>query len=134
MSNHVIVCRRAMRIVENRVNSFFQSHGHAPRHIWVLLCTRDLHLSQGACAARLGVNKNVMVELVDEMEAKGLIHRVRNPENRKETLLRITKKGQNLLEWSDAVIESAVLHGFHPLTKDQIDQLHAFAKSIVDAK
>jgi DNA-binding MarR family transcriptional regulator len=74
-----------------------------------------------------------MVELADEMEAKGLIHRVRNPNNRREIFLRITKKGQNLLEWSDAVIESAVLKGFHPLTKDQIDQLHAFAKSIVDA-
>jgi DNA-binding MarR family transcriptional regulator len=133
MSNHVTVCRRAIRIVENRVNSFFHSHGYEPRHIWVLICTRGVNLSQGACAERLGINKNVMVDLVDEMETKGLIHRVRNPENRKETLLRITKKGQNLLEWSDAVIESAVLQGFHPLTKDQIDMLHAFAKSIVDA-
>jgi DNA-binding MarR family transcriptional regulator len=133
MSNHVMVCRRAMRIVENRVNSFFHSHGHEPRHIWVLFCTRNLNLSQGCCAERLGINKNVMVDLVDEMETKGLIHRIRNPENRKEIFLRVTKKGQNLLEWSDAVIESAILQGFHPLTKDQIDQLHAFAKSIVDA-
>jgi len=74
-----------------------------------------------------------MVDLVDEMEVRELLHRTRNPDNRKEVLLRVTKKGQNLLEWSDVVVETALLQAFSPLSRDQIDQLHDFAKQIVES-
>ena len=44
-------------------------------------------LSQQQLAKGLNVNRTVMVKLIDGLEARGLVERVRNPDDRRAYLL-----------------------------------------------
>ena len=68
--------------------------GIEPRHFGVL-CT--LHssgpLSQGSLGERLGIDRTTMVQLVDELERRGLVERKRNPDDRRSYQLTLTPEG-----------------------------------------
>jgi DNA-binding MarR family transcriptional regulator len=48
-------------------------------------------------AARLGLKHNSAVELVDRSEREGLLNRVEDDVDRRRILLRVTRKGENIL-------------------------------------
>lgn len=48
-------------------------------------------------AERMGLKHNSMVELVDRSEKQGLLVRKDDTQDRRRTLLKVTRKGQNLL-------------------------------------
>ena len=48
-------------------------------------------------AARLGLKHNSAVELVDRSVAEGLLERVEDPRDGRRILLRVTRKGENVL-------------------------------------
>jgi len=54
--------------------------------------------SQQALAARLHIPPSRMVAIVDELEARGLIERRPDPDDRRVRALYVTKGGQTLLE------------------------------------
>ena len=54
-------------------------------------------VSQQELATRLNVNRTVMVKLIDSLEQRGLVERVRNPENRRAYALQPTPAGREAL-------------------------------------
>ena len=48
-------------------------------------------------AARLGLKHNSVVELVDRSEGEGLLERVADATDKRRILLRVTRKGENIL-------------------------------------
>jgi DNA-binding MarR family transcriptional regulator len=48
-------------------------------------------------AARLGLKHNSVVELVDRSEREGLLERVADATDKRRILLRVTRKGHNIL-------------------------------------
>jgi DNA-binding MarR family transcriptional regulator len=50
-------------------------------------------LSQKQLASGLNVNRTAMVKLIDGLEAKGLVERVRNPDDRRAYALHVTRAG-----------------------------------------
>ncbi len=53
-----------------------------PNLLLILLAAGESHLQQGILAMSLGISKNTMVFLIDDLEQRGLIKRVANPDNR----------------------------------------------------
>lgn len=53
--------------------------------------------TQAALAERLGVLPSQLVALLDELEARGLMQRVRNPADRRSNLLEVTAAGRALM-------------------------------------
>jgi DNA-binding MarR family transcriptional regulator len=51
-----------------------------------------------ALAERLGVNPSTAMRMIDRLIAAGLADRQINPDNRRETLLRLTAEGRRLVE------------------------------------
>lgn len=68
-----------------------------PRHVWTLIAAQKKELSQQVIADMLGINRNSMVKVVDDLERLQMIHRVRNLENRREFILSLTKKGEQVV-------------------------------------
>jgi DNA-binding MarR family transcriptional regulator len=65
-----------------------------PRDVGVLATLHSLGpLSQQDLAERLSVNRTVMVKLIDGLEARGLVERVRNPNDRRAYALHATAAG-----------------------------------------
>lgn len=75
--------------------------GIEPRQHQLLLAVRGLPVDKrptiGAIAERLCVRHHTAVALVDKLEKRGLIKRERNPSDRREVLLRLTRDGLALL-------------------------------------
>src|SRR5439155_287935 len=72
-----------------------------PRQHQLLLALRGLpggaEATIGALAARLGIRHHSAVELVDRMEAHGLVRRVRGASDRRRVLVRLAPRGHGLL-------------------------------------
>lgn len=73
--------------------------------------------SQRQLSARLGVHRNVMVGLIDNLEQQGLVQRRPHPQDRRAFAVTLTDKARDLLpalqEQSDA-IEDEVTAGLSP--------------------
>ena len=67
-------------------------------------------------AARLGLKHNSAVELVDRSEREGLLARLTDPNDKRRTLLRVTRKGENLL---------------HKLTSEHARELNVLAPRLI---
>ncbi len=54
--------------------------------------------SQRELAERLGINRTIMVRLIDRLEESGYVQRTRNPANRRSYVLSITDAGRKALD------------------------------------
>jgi DNA-binding MarR family transcriptional regulator len=69
-------------------------------------------LSQLEVAARLGVDRTSIGDLLDTLEVRGLIERRRSPEDRRRNIVALTAHGENTLEKAEQVrikVEQAFL-------------------------
>ena len=64
---------------------------------------RPAGASQSAVAAALGISKQAVQQLVDELEAEGIVERVPNPEDGRGKLVMLTAKGAAALRESNRV-------------------------------
>jgi len=73
--------------------------GMHPRDVVVLgaIAEQDA-LSQHDLAGRLGINRTIMVKLIDKLEGAGYVARRRNPEDRRSYVLSVTASGRRVME------------------------------------
>ncbi|KZS70385.1 MarR family winged helix-turn-helix transcriptional regulator [Mycobacterium pseudokansasii] len=72
--------------------------GVEPRSYAVLLTLAgDDGQSQRQLSARLGIHRNVMVTVIDDLERKRLVRRLRHPDDRRAFAVTLTDKGRRLL-------------------------------------
>jgi len=89
--------RRFLRFSEDEA----RKHGLEPRHHQLMLAVKgvtpgkEAHI--GYLAERLQIRHHSAVELVDRLERKGLIRRVRSAGDRREVLVRLTTRGEQKL-------------------------------------
>ena len=77
------------------------------RQFGVLTRLADGTSSQRELADRLQVSTPVVVELVDALEARGLVERRRDPADRRLNAVHVTAGGRDVLERATAVLEAA---------------------------
>lgn len=81
-------------------------HGLEPRLFGMLATLASIEpCSQQQLATEMGVTGPAVVGLVDELDRNGWIERARNPEDRREHVLRLTPAGQQRLAEARQVIE-----------------------------
>lgn len=75
------------------------SDGSGPRDHVVLDTLADQAAgSQQELAERLGINRTIMVKLIDRLSEEGLVVRTVNPANRRSHVISVTPKGRETLE------------------------------------
>ena len=78
-----------------------RSVGLEPQHHQLMLAVKGAGPGQeprvAYLAERLQIQHHSAVELVDRLEAKGLIHRVRGQQDRREVHVRLTPQGERVL-------------------------------------
>ena len=100
---------RGLAELRHRLRRFLQEGdatarqaGLEPQQYLLLLAIRGLPESQMATisrlADRLSLRHHSTVELIDRMEARGYIRRVRGREDRRQVLITLQPKGERLLE------------------------------------
>ena len=82
------------------------------------LADRDAH-SQLVLAEQLGINRTIMVKLVDRLQDAGYLTRTRNPENRRSYVLSLTDTGRAALDRMRAEVAARDARLTAALTKEE---------------
>ena len=123
------------RIYRRRMKLFCQKqYDLEPNLVLILLAASENHLQQGLLAKSLGINKNAIVFLIDNLEIRGLIKRVANPDNRREKIIECTHEGTRIVTQIKTNYPEIVRWGLYPLTDDQIEQLGKLLAQIIDGE
>ena len=100
--------------------------GIGRRHFSVLaVLGEEKPLSQVEMGERLGIDRNTMVLLLDDLEAKALVTRRRDPSDRRAHLVTLTEAGRETLARSVDAARRTNDEVFAPLSPDERTQLHS---------
>lgn len=124
---------QALQIVRKRLDHIYLPKGLDVRHVWVLMACDEAECSQKAAAQFLRINCNVMVRIVDDMERKHLIKRIRNPRTRREYILELTPKGKEILKWVYDHYEDNALEAYRPLSKEELAECMKSCEKIISS-
>jgi DNA-binding MarR family transcriptional regulator len=100
--------------------------GLHPAHFGILSHLRDADgLSQQQLSDLLGVHRNPMVSLIDELEAQGFVRRARHPVDRRAYAVQLTDRARQVLRDADTVADELEASVLAPLDEVERGQLIA---------
>ena len=83
-------------------------------------------------AAQLGTDTAGMTRLLDRLEAKGLLHRQRHPEDRRSVVIELTDRGRTLTPRLAPIFGRVTRQALAGFDEDDIQQLSAMLRRILD--
>jgi DNA-binding MarR family transcriptional regulator len=122
----------ALEIVNDRAERFtLQMYDITLRQFWVLAAALEGKRSQLALADALGIDPNVMVLIIDGMERRGFVRRKRNPRDRREQLIKLTRKGASTVRGFISKKRKLYRDIFVGLTSGEIKALIEYAERLL---
>lgn len=104
---------------------------HGPRGYQALSGAANCSANnQAQLAKQLGVDRTVMVYLVDDLERAGLVERIPDPRDRRSRLIRATQAGIERLKSTEAAISAAEAELLGALSSDDQAQLRRMLREL----
>lgn len=114
--------------------SVFEPQRITSRQFHVLSAAESMpNPSQRELSRVLGVDPNVMVGLIDDLEEQGLVRRERNPKDRRRYIVTPTPEAKRLLEEARQAVARAESELLAPLSEQELDALHELAGRLLTA-
>ncbi|MFI6182089.1 MarR family winged helix-turn-helix transcriptional regulator [Nonomuraea sp. NPDC051191] len=85
----------------------------------------------GVLKGRLGTDTAGMTRLLDRLEAKGLLRRVRRPEDRRSVVIELTDKGHTLTPLLPPIFGGVSRQVFSGFSEDEIEQVTGMLRRIM---
>jgi DNA-binding MarR family transcriptional regulator len=127
---------RAQQVLLARLNALLRPYRLTfPRYeaLMLLSFTRTGALPLGKIGERLQVHRTSVTNIIDKLEADGLVRRVPHAEDRRATLAEITDAGRALAVQTTRVLNAADF-GIGALPDDDLEELTALLRGLrVDA-
>ena len=118
----------------DRVTAAIGSIDIEPKHFGTLSVLDDLGPSpQQRIAEQLGISGTMIVQMVDELEAKGLVERRRNPADRRSYALEMTAPGRAALKRARGAIAEVEGEIASTLGADGAEDLRSLLRRILGA-
>lgn len=116
---------RASQQCRAHFNALVEPLGIQGRHFGLLAVLGEgVPLSQVDLGDRLGIDRNTIVLLLDDLQSLGLVIRDRDPRDRRAHLVTLTEKGRDVLEKSTGMARRTNEEVLSPLSPEERDQLH----------
>jgi len=101
-------------------NSMLGELGLTARQVGILtLVTERAPMTQKELGGELQIDRTVMVDLIDQLEAKGLVERSRNPRDRRAFLIQPTAAGREAKEAAIGVLDRQQEIFLEPLASEE---------------
>jgi len=124
----------AAEIGRSRLEAMFRKEvGLSLREARIISSAHEVKAHQKALAEFHGINSNVMVGIIDDLEKRGHVRRVRNPKNRREYFIEPTTKGRRAVDKLAANWRAYANLTFPSLTQEEIDTFAAYSQRVIDA-
>ena len=106
--------------------------GIGRRHFGILaVLGEEKPLSQIETSERLGIDRNTMVLLLDDLEGKALVTRRRDPADRRAHLVSLTDAGRGVLAQSVDAARRTNDEVFAPLSPEERALLHSLLRRLL---
>lgn len=89
-------------------------------------------ITQQALATAIGMVPSRLVALIDELEARGLVHRRENPDDRRRYALHLSEKGHSMLEAIGRISREHQQDLLAVLSEEERERLTALLQKIAD--
>lgn len=117
---------RAAQKCRSHFDGLAEPLGIHGRHFAVLaLLGEDQPLAQVEIGERLGIDRNTVVLLLDDLEGQKLVTRRRDPNDRRAHRVRLTGAGREMLTRAEEMARRTNQDVFAPLSPDEQAQLHS---------
>ena len=117
---------RAAQQCRDYFDALVEPLGIKGRHFSVLaVLGEEKPLAQIEIGERLGVDRNTIVLLLDDLEERGLVTRRRDPRDRRAHLVALTDAGRDVLGQGTDMARRTNDEVLSPLSADERGQLHA---------
>ena len=119
-------------LVMARAETALGALGVKPRHFNVLTtAAADPSLSQRELSRVLGIDPNVMVGVIDDLEAAGLATRQRSSTDRRRHIVVVTEDGYRLIARGNEAVAAAEREFLSSLSPDDLATLHSVAGRLI---
>ena len=89
-------------------------------------------MSSAALSRRLYVTPSNVTGIIDRLEKKELVERIRKPRDRRISLISLTEKGDVLYHSLPASIEGKLISGLHDMDLEQVTTLYKEIYKVLD--
>jgi DNA-binding MarR family transcriptional regulator len=126
----------ALLVIAARAGQQLATRRLAPMGLTVQLCGVLIRLavgpiSQHELGEELGIDRTTMVELIDDLEAKGIVVRRRNPADRRAYSIQLTPKGRTVQKRAATAFDSAADEFFAPLQPNEREVLGGMMRRLI---
>ena len=105
-------------------------------YVLILLDSHDENLTQKALAEILNIDKSYMATILDYLEEKGFVIREKNPTDRREQLIKLTKLAQVSIPLIKEAITKLNERAFHNICQSNKqlfnEVLHTIQENLID--
>lgn len=128
----LISLRRILRAIDLHSRRLVQNHGvTGPQALLLRSLVRHEPMAVGELARSLQLSQATVTEILDRLEGRGLIRRVRSRADRRRVLVRTTGAGKALLERAPPLLQDGFIEAFEHLPQRErkriLDALHKIA-------
>ncbi len=124
--------RRIVRAIELYSQEVYKEYGLTGPQLWAMkTLSRRGPLATSELAEALAVQPSTLSVLVDRLEKRGLVRRVRPREDRRFVEITLTPKGKALAARAPQPAQGRLLHGLKRLSARELTAVHASVDRLV---
>ncbi|HZV17879.1 MAG TPA: MarR family winged helix-turn-helix transcriptional regulator [Sphingobium sp.] len=126
--------RHLRNLLTARIVAAYEPYGlRSGSHSTMALIAANPGCSQSEIARNLGMDKSIVVAIVDDLEKRDLAERQRSTEDRRRNALMLTDKGRALMLELDNLGRSVEAPIREALSPQEVEQLISLVRRAIDA-
>jgi DNA-binding MarR family transcriptional regulator len=125
--------RRIIKSLQDYSQTVHVHFGITGPQLWILKTLyQDGSLSLGELSRRMFINPSTITGVVDRLEKKRYVLRVRNEKDRRIVKVQLTPKGNRLARRAPNPIQGKMIYGLKKLKKDELFPIHKSVEKLVE--
>jgi MarR family transcriptional regulator, organic hydroperoxide resistance regulator len=126
--------RRIVKALHSFSQDVYRQYGLTGPQLWALkTLQREGRLSAGQLARALAVHQSSLSILIDRLEKRGLVSRVRSRGDGRFVLVEMTKRGLALSAMAPDPAQGRLLHGLQAMSRAEVSQIRRAVDRLVQA-
>jgi DNA-binding MarR family transcriptional regulator len=126
----IVALRRVIRAVDLHSRTLVESHGLTGPQALILKALQNGSLPAGELATRVSLSQGTVTDILNRLEKRGLISRIRDTEDRRRVLVEATDAALALLAQSPPLLQESFAQRFSNLQDWEQTQLLASLQRI----
>ena len=125
--------RRIFKAIQDYSHEVSEKYGITGPQLWVLkTISLNGNLALGDLGKRMYLHPSTITGLIDVMERKGYVARVRDQEDRRVVKVQLTPKGQRLSIKAPNPAQGKMIYGLRKLKKDELNLIFNSIRKLVE--